>query len=173
MRALAPPRRSSERTSWPATRRVIWGSADAAAAASRLRAMGFPRGACELALQIAGEVDAESRLAAASEWLLQHVEALGCDDDGDAARALEAANPWALAAGADDAVVAVDVAAARGATKPLPSLGRKPRSCGARRWRRRVNSHLLESLAHGARNVRDLARAVGYDGMWRASLGYD
>ena len=60
------------------------------------------------------------------------------------ARALEAANPWALAAAsADDSGAAVDASAAGGAgldaakVAPLPSLGRKPRSCGARRWRRR------------------------------------
>ena len=69
--------------------------------------MGFPRSACRRAVELVGEVDDSTRLAASSEWLLQHVEFLFCQANGLSCDELEPANPWQAEAArqtaADDA----------------------------------------------------------------------
>lgn len=97
---LAPLRPRSGELTWDATRRVIWSSSDEEAALVRLQTMGFPARAGRLALHLAGEVDEDTRSAATSEWLLQHVEFVLCQESGRPSKALEAANPWSTGEGA-------------------------------------------------------------------------
>uniref|UniRef100_A0A7S0NRB5 R3H domain-containing protein n=1 Tax=Calcidiscus leptoporus TaxID=127549 RepID=A0A7S0NRB5_9EUKA len=85
--------------SWNALRRLIWSAVDTANAMERLAALGLPKSACLLAVQIAGGVDESTQLAASNEWLLQHIEALGWEqevsENGLLAPTVELANPWA------------------------------------------------------------------------------
>ncbi|KAL1512378.1 hypothetical protein AB1Y20_005636 [Prymnesium parvum] len=94
----APPPRSEAAAaprahSWAAVRRIIWSAPDDDAALSRLHAMGFRLAACETALALVGEVDEDTRVAAASEWLLQYVDFLFCKANGLPVTQLEPANP--------------------------------------------------------------------------------
>jgi len=84
-----------QQLTWGATKRVVWSSTDELAAVERLRALGFPLSACKQALQIAGGVSEDTQRAAEAEWLLQHVEALGCDDDS-AVQRIEQTSPWSI-----------------------------------------------------------------------------
>ena len=96
------PAALSPRLSWDALRRLIWSSESQEEAVQRLHQHGFSLTACHRAIALAGEVDDETRRAAASEWLLQHCEFLFCQQNGLPCTPLEPANPWALNEGIRD-----------------------------------------------------------------------
>lgn len=93
--APSAPGGGQQRLGWDATRRLIWAADDAADAQRRLRAMGIPAAKCESALSIAGDVDAATRCAAATEWLLLHLRSVYCVD-GDVPPPPEPANPFTM-----------------------------------------------------------------------------
>lgn len=99
---------SHQRLGWDATRRLIWAADDADDAQRRLRATGIPAAKCDSALSIAGDVDAATRCAAATEWLLLHLRSMYCID-GDSPPPPEPASPFTvLGASAGAAVDDID-----------------------------------------------------------------
>ena len=80
---------------WDSIRRVIWSSASEESALEQLCEMGFPARAGRRAVQLAGDVDEDTRLAAASEWLLQHIDFVCSQESGQVPTLqLEPHNPW-------------------------------------------------------------------------------
>ena len=73
---------------------MVWSSSSETEALHRLRGMGFSAGASQRAVDLAGGVDADTRAAAAGEWLLQHFEWRLAVRDGLACPPPEPNNPF-------------------------------------------------------------------------------